>query len=370
MMNFLNNMNLLPKNFIVANIVEVLKEDPDNGVEKLYEMSGTFITDSQIKAIIGQIKGYYDSHPSIKRYVKNMIYNTNKTCLNHFLQNIAVKELWEGLSIREQMSQKYSVNVPHSLVINIGMNCSLACKGCLCKSDPSLAMPLAEIDRLVAEARELGIHIIVLTGGDPLMNDSLFKVYEKYDDMEFIVLTNGVLLNDQRCLALSKLGNVLPLVTLEGGGDEIKQYIEPSTYQEILASLDRMKAHGILFGVMTPTKQSNLKFVTSDDFILPLIRKGSRMNWYVTTSHGAPSEQLGANELSELEARISFIRQTRPYVTIVLESGNQFICRCVVGPLLFHYDFNGQHNVLFFPQLSVKNSQNQPLIQVLRKIQS
>ncbi|MFQ7546582.1 MAG: hypothetical protein ACLRLE_11365 [Turicibacter sp.] len=51
MMNFLNNMNLLPKNFIVANIVEVLKEDPDNGVEKLYEMSGTFITDSQIKAI-------------------------------------------------------------------------------------------------------------------------------------------------------------------------------------------------------------------------------------------------------------------------------------------------------------------------------
>ena len=72
-------------------------------------------------------------------------------------------------------------------------------------------MPLAEIDRLVAEARELGIHIIVLTGGDPLMNDSLFKVYEKYDDMEFIVLTNGVLLNDQRCLALSKLGNVLPL---------------------------------------------------------------------------------------------------------------------------------------------------------------
>ena len=82
MMNFLNNMNLLPKNFIVANIVEVLKEDPDNGVEKLYEMSGTFITDSQIKAISGQIKGYYDSHPSIKRYVKNMIYNTNKTCLN------------------------------------------------------------------------------------------------------------------------------------------------------------------------------------------------------------------------------------------------------------------------------------------------
>lgn len=370
MMNFLNNMNLLPKNFIVANIVEVLKEDPDNGVDKLYEMSGTFITDPQIKAIIEQIKGYYDGHPSIKRYVKNMMYNTNKTCLNHFLQNIAVKELWEGLSIREQMSQKYSVNIPHSVVINIGMNCSLACKGCLCKSDPNLAMPLAEIDRLVAEARELGIHIIVLTGGDPFMNDSLFKVYEKYDDMEFIVLTNGVLLNDKRCVALSKLGNVLPLVILEGGEDEVKQYIDASVYQEILASLDRMKAHGILFGVLTPIKQSNLKYITSDDFILPLIRKGSRMNWYVTTSQGGPSERLSANEISEFEERISFIRQTRPYVTVLLESGNPFICRCVVGPLLLHYRFNEQQHVMVFPQVSVKNSQNQPLIQVLRSIQS
>ena len=56
MMNFLNNMNLLPKNFIVANIVEVLKEDPENGVEKLYEMSESLITDEQVKNMIIQIK--------------------------------------------------------------------------------------------------------------------------------------------------------------------------------------------------------------------------------------------------------------------------------------------------------------------------
>ena len=103
MLNFLNNMNLLPTNFIVANIVEVLKEDPENGVDKLYEMSQNFITDPQIQQTVKEIKSYYDSHPSIKRYVKNMIYNTNKTCLNHFLQNIEVKELWEVLSILEQI---------------------------------------------------------------------------------------------------------------------------------------------------------------------------------------------------------------------------------------------------------------------------
>ncbi|MTM66484.1 radical SAM protein, partial [Turicibacter sanguinis] len=61
MLNFLNNMNLLPTNFIVANIVEVLKEDPENGVDKLYEMSQNFITDPQIQQTVKEIKSYYDS---------------------------------------------------------------------------------------------------------------------------------------------------------------------------------------------------------------------------------------------------------------------------------------------------------------------
>ena len=368
MMNFLNNMNLLPKNFIVANIVEVLKEDPENGVEKLYEMSKSLITDEQVKSMIIQIKDYYDNHASIKRYIKNMIYNTNKTCLNHFLQNIAVKELWEGLSLRKEMSQKYQVHIPHALIINIGMNCSLYRKGCLCQSDPNMAMPLSEISRLVHEARELGIHLIVITGGDPFINDSLVKVYEKYDDVEFIVITTGLSLTDQRCGALSRLGNVLPLVILEGMDKEIKQWTSAVTYQHILSSLDKLKAHGILFGVLTPTKRSNFKLVTSDDFILPLIRKGSRLNWYVTSSHEQEVEPLDKKELADLEAHLSFIRQTRPYVTLRLESQNPLICRCSVGPLWFNYDVNGQKNQFIFPQLSMKNSQNRSLLQVLHHI--
>ena len=141
-----------------------------------------------------------------------------------------------------------------------------------------------------------------------------------------------------------------------------------------MAALERMKVTWhLIWGDDASKTVSTLKLiVTSDDFILPLIRKGSRMNCVCDQPHDEHHlNSLGANEYEvSLEARVSFIRQTRPYVTIVLESGNPFICRCVVGPLLFHYDFNGQHHVLFFPQLSVKNSQNQPLIQVLRKIQS
>ena len=361
MMNFLNNMNLLPKNFIVANIVEVLKEDPDNGVDKLYEMSGTFITDPQIKGVIDQIKQYYDTHPSIKRYVKNMMYNTNKTCLNHFLQNIAVKELWEGISTREEMAKKYSVAVPNALVLDLGMTCPLSGHGCTCLPHSGSVMPVAEVKRLVGEARELGIHIVVLTGGDPFLEERLLSVYEAYDDVEFIVLTTGLAMTPTVAERLSKIGNVFPLVILEGAST-----LDATVYQSVLRSLDVMKGNGLLFGVLTPVTSKNVSEVTSDAFILPLIRKGSRLNGYVISLRGTKTP-LTNEALIDLEEHISFIRETRPYVTALLET-DQMSKRCAVGSLAFHYGFDGQDQVLVFPRVTVQQTLNQPLIQVLRSM--
>ena len=368
MINFLNNMNLLPTNFIIANMVEVLKEDPENGVDKLYDMSKSFITDPQIQQLVNEIKQYYDTHPSVKRYIKNMVYNTHKNCLNHFLQNIAVKECWEGISKREKQSQTYQIQIPHALVIDVGMNCNLPCKGCMCKADPSLLMPLNEVDRLVYEGRELGIHLFVLTGGDPFMNDGFMKLYEKYSDIEFLVLTNGSLLNDGRCEKLVQLGNVFPLLFLEGDMNQVSQVTDPSVYQMVMQTLDRMKAHGLLFGVITPTKLSNLQEVVNDGFILPLIRKGARVHAYVTSAHGKEEEQLNASQVTWLEQNLGFIRQNRPYMAVHLESHNPFVCRCIVGPLSYHFELGEIKQIYQFPQLSARNSSGQRLVNILKLI--
>ena len=250
-------------------MVEVLKEDPENGVDKLYEMSQNFITDTQVLQILREIKSYYDSHPSIKRFIKNMIYNTEKSCLNHFLQNIAVKEVWEGITKREKASQKYGIPIPYGLMLDLGMSCEVNCKDCHDLNDASFIMSLNELDRLIFEARELGIHFIILTGGDPFSNQRLFKLYEKYSDVEFIVLTNGGLLTESCCTKLVSLGNVLPMITLEGDDQEIQRQTRTLTYSQILSTLDRLKSKGLLFGVITPTHSMNLEKVVSDSFILP-----------------------------------------------------------------------------------------------------
>ncbi|EGC92802.1 radical SAM domain protein [Turicibacter sp. HGF1] len=369
MLNFLNNMNLLPTNFIVANIVEVLKEDPENGVDKLYEMSQNFITDPQIQQTVKEIKSYYDSHPSIKRYIKNMVYNTHKNVLNHFLQNIVVKEAWEGINKREQASQKYQVQIPYALMLDIGMDCQLNCKDCYYPHDHSFSMPLSEIDRLVFEAKEIGIHLIILSGGDPVLNDGLLKLYEKYSDVEFIVFTNGTSMNTERCQRLVNLGNVLPMIVLEGEANEMKEQVNPGLYHQIFETFDLLKSQGLLFGVVTPLKATNLEKVVSDRFILPLIKHGSRLQLYVSTHQPKSGGELTPKMNQWLERQLNDMRRMRPYMAVHLQSYSPFIGRCVIGPLAYNIMLESMNQVVEIPQFNTKMINGARLVQVLKQYQ-
>lgn len=369
MLNLLNNMNLLPTNFIIANIVEVLKEDPENGVDKIYEMSKTFITDPQIQQMVSEIKVYYDTHPTIKRFVKNMVYNADKNCLNHLLQNVAVKETWEGINKRQQASQMFKVQIPYAIMLDVGMTCQLNCKDCFYPHDHSFQMPTSEVDRLVTEAKELGIHLVILTGGDPFSNDGLLKLYEKHSDVEFIVFTNGTSLNEKRCLRLVNAGNVIPMIVLEGEAKEIAESTDGTLYQAVIQTMDVLKNRGLLFGIVTPTKSTNLEKVLSDSFILPLIKHGSRLQLYISSHQLSDGTNLTPKMEQYLSQQVNVIRQTRPYMAVQLQSYSPFIGRCVVGPLAYELNLNNMNQAVEIPQFNTKMVNGAKLIQLIKQSQ-
>ncbi|MGL4335762.1 MAG: radical SAM protein [Turicibacter sp.] len=352
-MNFLNNLDLIPKNFIVANMVEILKEDPENGVSKIFSMANTFIKDEDVKGIMGGINHYYNSHPSVKLYIKNMIYNTNKASLNHCLQNIAVHSVWEGIPKRQKYSKQYGVNIPHAIVLRpISQDASV--------------MSIKEINRLLSESRELGIHCVIINGGDPFTYKELLDVYEKNADMQFIVFTPGITMNNQISEKLSILGNVIPMFIIEGNKQELNHY-QDGFFDTLMDNMMGLKSQGLLFGVVTPTGQNNLDVVLSDEFILNMIRKGCRFNAYVHTSQDKKENQLNASQLSLLEKKVDYIRQTKPYLTFQMMSLSPFIGRSVTGPYRIEFNINQNKYPYFLPELTNYNSQNKPLITVIRE---
>ena len=72
------------------------------------------------------------------------------------------------------------------------------------------------MDRILNEARELGIYGIVLSGGEPFVYPYLLDMAQKHNDMAFMVYTNGTKIDENVADRLQELGNISPAISLEG----------------------------------------------------------------------------------------------------------------------------------------------------------
>jgi len=288
MMNFFNNMNLIPKNFIVAGIVDTLKSDPEAGAQKVFEMADKFVSDDAMAGLLEEVKNAYYSKVSIRMYVKNLIYNTQKSALNHFLNNVVVKHLIDGIPYRQSQSEKLGLEIPHTLILNIGSGKKL--------------MGDKDIARLVGEAKNLGLHCLLVSGAG-LSHPGLWELCEAHLDIQFLVFCQPKDLGAAACKRLENLPNVVPLVMVspESGVD-----------------LSALKGAGLLFGVMMDTTRDNFQQATSDGAVLPFIRQGSRLTIYATKA----ADQLTKTEIQRIKHRVDNIRQVRPYVTVHVEKNN------------------------------------------------
>ncbi len=123
--------------------------------------------------------------------------------------------------------KEISVNgnwVPSLLTISPSMRCNLNCTGCyagLYSKDGELSEQ--EIDGLLAQARDMGIFFVVVSGGESYhLRKTWIRLFKKYSDMYFLTYTNGTLINEQTAFALGKLGNVASAICVEGYKEETK----------------------------------------------------------------------------------------------------------------------------------------------------
>ena len=87
---------------------------------------------------------------------------------------------WQNKAAKmRQKLELEGLHVPPVLVISVTSKCNLHCEGCyhqaLRKADAEMSDE--RLERLVEEAKELGISFIVLAGGEPLMRPNILEHY-------------------------------------------------------------------------------------------------------------------------------------------------------------------------------------------------
>src|SRR5580765_7341667 len=106
---------------------------------------------------------------------------------------------------------------PPFLYVSVINTCNLRCQGCWVDvSAKQERLDPEAFHRLVAEAREMGNVFFGIVGGEPFMHPHLLDMLAAHPDCYFQVFTNGQFITDERAKRMRQLGNVTPLISVEG----------------------------------------------------------------------------------------------------------------------------------------------------------
>ena len=103
---------------------------------------------------------------------------------------------------------------------------------------------------MLREGKEMGIYFVTISGGEPFIRQDLLDIFETHGDMYFQVYTNGTLIDEPLAKRLSRLGNVLPAISVEGWEEETDARRGSGAFQKILSAMSRLREAGVLFGFL------------------------------------------------------------------------------------------------------------------------
>lgn len=369
-MRVIDNLQKNLKERVIKKGVELLDKDPQNNVDKIFMLIKKSVENEFAKARIDNVYDYYKNNEATHEFIQNILKSTDKNCLKKFFMDFFGNATWYGIPRRQKMGSKHGIKIPFSLLISPSMRCNLRCTGCYAANyDKKDDIPFEEVDRLIGEARDLGIYYIVVLGGEPFFNKYMLDIYEKYNDIYFTPFTNGTLFDEELAERLRNLGNVMPMLSLEGFEKETDARRGKGTFKKVMNSMELLKKKGVPFGVSSATSRYNVDTVTSDEFINMLIEKGSKMSWYFI--YMPVGENPDINAMLTPEQRIMLGRKTRniraskPYFTIDFFNDAPYVGGCIAGKYYCHINSHEDIEPCIFAHFATNNVKGRPLIEGL-----
>jgi len=233
--------------------------------------------------------------------------------LHHQRKAAAVRKQheWEGLL------------VPPVMIVSITSRCNLTCAGCYMHGrgeQPRTEMSPEVLVSVIDQAAELGVSIIVVAGGEPLVRqDEIFALAKAHPRILFPVFTNGLLIDDAMASEIAACRNIVPVISFEGFREETDTRRGCGVYDRLLAVCTRLKDCTVFFGCSVTTTRKNFDHVTSDAFVRQMTGAGARVFTfveYVPMAPGTANLTLTIEQKKTLQAVLADFNKKFPALFI------------------------------------------------------
>jgi MoaA/NifB/PqqE/SkfB family radical SAM enzyme len=214
------------------------------------------------------------------KMARRLLVETDKRLLWKLAWNMGVKGM---LSVeRHKRRLKRGEVFPPFLYVSVINSCNLRCQGCWVDvSAKQQTISPEAMAKLVREAKAMGNVFFGIVGGEPFMHPQLLDMLAAHPDCYFQVFTNGQFITDARARRLRQLGNVTPLISVEG--TEVVSDVRrgrPGVLSKTLEGLRNCLKHKVFTGVCTSLCQTNIDDLLTEKWVDRLIEMGVMYTWF------------------------------------------------------------------------------------------
>ena len=345
----------------------------ERGFGWLFALARMIISDEGSKSMVGNFARMWREETAEGLLIRRILRNTNRRCKAQFFTNLVIRHVWVGTKRRDEVLLQEGFKPPWVYLISPTMRCNLRCSGCYAGSyDTRSDLELDVIDRVLDEGRELGVYFVTILGGEPFIRSDMWDVYRRHHDIIFQVFTNGTFIDREAAHRLSRLGNVLPIISIEGFEEETDARRGKGAFHGIVQAMDNLRHAGVAFGFSSMVTSQNVETIISDEFNDMLIARGCVMGWhflYIPVGCNPDPSLMPTAEQREL-LRVhgaARIRSQKPLFVADFWNDAPYVGGCIAGGrYYFHINNHGDVEPCIFVHFAVDNIREKSLREVLQ----
>ena len=352
-------------------LIDYLDDNPKENIDKIMDLVNKLVPNRvfpvQREAFTNVIKSRGNWYDLIMR-----VFSLNPQMRTKLLKTLIVDANLLAWPEQEKNREKYQCNVPWAILLDPTSACNLHCTGCwAAEYGYKQNLSFEDIDSIVTQGKELGTHIYIYTGGEPLVRKhDLIRICEKHQDCVFLCFTNSTLIDEAFCDDMIRVGNFVPAISAEGNEHTTDARRGEGTYAKIEHAMKLLRERDLPFGISTCWTSANADTVATEENMDWMIGEGALFCWYF---HFMP---VGRNATPELmptpeqrEHMYHFIREMRekkPLFTLDFQNDGEFVGGCIAGGRRYlHINANGDCDPCVFIHYSDSNIRQKTLLEAL-----
>lgn len=356
---------------IAKQIMQLLPNSSLENLIRLVSLGEKLVDDQELKQYARGLKEKFEQrHPAVL-LAQNIIKHLSPNCRDKLIENLFINAFLLGMNKRNKLCDKEGYRPPLLFVISPTMRCNLHCPGCYAgEYQQEFGLSFETVDRILTEAKELGIYFITVSGGEVFIRPDILDIWEKHNDMFFHVYTNGTLIDQAMAKRLEKLGNVAPMISVEGFEKETDARRGKGVYQKVMAAMDNLREEGVVFGASITETRENMDLIATDELVDMLIEKGAMVIWYFQyipigrkpAMHLIPTPK----QRDGLRRRLRQLRVTKPIFIGDFWNDGPYVGGCIAaGREYFHINAHGDVEPCVFAHFAVDNIKDKSVKDVL-----